>query len=75
MTEFEVHFTGQDEVDVVQPSSGYRWSFIVGRKGPGRRRLDGPIASPAEAAANGNLMQAACDFAHVQAMKAGRIDA
>ena len=71
MTDFEVHFTGQDEIDVVQPSTGYRWSFAVMTKGPGRRRLDGPIGSPADAASDGSLMQAACDFAHAAAMKAG----
>ena len=75
MSEFEVKFRGNDELDVVQPSTGYRWSFVVMRKGPGRRKLDGPIASPAEAASDGNLMQAACEFARSQALAAGRIDA
>lgn len=74
MSDFEVHFNGLDELDVVHPTTGHRWSFVVLHKGPGRRKLDGPIASPAEAAEDGTMMQAACEFAYEQAMKAGRID-
>jgi hypothetical protein len=74
MSDFEVHFTGQDEIDVIHSLTGHRWSFVVLHKGPGRRKLDGPIPFPAKAADDGDLMKAACVFAHRAAMNTGRID-
>ena len=75
MSEFTATFKGNDEIQVVQPSTGHRWHFLFTAKGRGRRRLDGPIGATFAASADHDLMRSVHEFAHAEAMKAGRIDA
>lgn len=75
MTDFEIHFTGQDEIDVVRCATGQRWQFVVAAKGPGRRRLDGPVEMAETDSVDVDLLRSVRDFAHRQATKAGRLDA
>ena len=75
MSEFQAQFRGQHEIDVLQPSTGRRWHYLVATKGPGRRRLDGPVGVMIAASDDKDLLRQVHDFAHTEAMKAGRIDA